>query len=220
MPTWLFAFWHQAAFWVSGTGLTFLSSLRTEGAHHIPRHGPAIFVSNHQSVLDPVLMGLAARRPLWHLARQTLFDSPLLALLMHSLNAVPVDQEGTGIQGLRQMLQLLREGKAVTLFPEGNRTHTGKLAKLMPGVSLLIKRSPAPIVPVGIAGSFDAWPRTNRLPRFAPLFLPAGLATMAVSVGRPLNPARFADMEREEILDELFHVLQKMQQKAERLRRR
>jgi 1-acyl-sn-glycerol-3-phosphate acyltransferase len=220
MPPWLSQSWHAAAFWVSGTGLTLFSSLRTEGAHHVPRRGPVILVSNHQSVLDSVLIGVAARRQLWHLARDTLFHPKWFAQIMRSFNAVPVNQEGTGIHGLRQMLQLLREGKAVTLFPEGQRTSTGRMQQLMPGVSLLIKRAPAPIVPLGIAGSFDAWPRTRWLPRLSPIFLPAGKATIAVSVGPPLDPRRYENMAREEMLADLFKVLQSMQEQAEKLRRR
>jgi 1-acyl-sn-glycerol-3-phosphate acyltransferase len=186
----------------------------------VPRRGPVLLVGNHQSVLDPALMGVAARRPLYHLARKTLFHPPWFAQLMRSFNAVPVDQDGTGIQGLRQMLQLLREGHAVTLFPEGERTPTGAMQPLKPGVSLLIKRAPAPIIPVGIAGSFDAWPRTRWWPSPAPLFLPPARGTIAVSVGAPLDPQSLARMDREALLAELFQVLQKMQQRAERLRRR
>ena len=79
MPPWLSQLWHATAFWVSGPAMTLLSSLRTEGSHHVPRTGPAILISNHQSVLDPLLMGLAARRQLWHLARHTLFHPPAFA---------------------------------------------------------------------------------------------------------------------------------------------
>ena len=78
---------------------------------------------------------------------------------MRSLNAVPVDQEGTGIHGLRADVTASGEGKAVTLFPEGNRTYNGSpCSRSRRGFILLIKRWPAPIVPVGIAGAFDAWP--------------------------------------------------------------
>jgi 1-acyl-sn-glycerol-3-phosphate acyltransferase len=220
MPRGDFSLWHRTSFWASGTALTFLFSLRTEGMHHVPRSGPAILVSNHQSMMDSLLLGLAARRPLWHLARKTLFHPAWFAKLMYSLNAVPVDQEGLGIEGLRQMLRLLREGRAVTLFPEGERTHTGSMQKLMPGVSLLIKRSPAPIIPIGIAGAFEAWPRTRMLPTPAPLFLPAGRGTIAVSVGPRLDPARFANLDRDAILADLSAVIQGMRQRAEKLRRR
>jgi 1-acyl-sn-glycerol-3-phosphate acyltransferase len=213
--------WYDATFWVSGTALTLVSSLRTEGAHHVPRTGPTLLIGNHQSVLDPVLMGLAARRRLSYLARKTLFDhSRLFSRLMLSLNAVPVDQEGTGLEGLRQMLHLLRAGRAVMMFPEGERTWTGAVQPLKPGVSLLIKRVPAPIVPVGIAGAFDAWPRTRTLPRPAPLFLPAGRASIAVSVGRPLDPRRFVGLPRDAVLSELAQVLRKAKERAEHLRGR
>jgi len=70
-----------------------------------------------------------------------------------------------------------------------------------------------------VAGAFDAWPRFRRFPIPAPLFLPPGKGTVAVCVGKPLVSRRFADMPRQQALDELFAKLQKVQQQAEKLRR-
>ena len=220
MPEWLSDLWYEANFWASMTALTLGFSLRTEGRHHVPRTGPALVVANHQSMLDPVLVGLASRRPLTFLARKTLFRNRAFALLIRSLNAIPVDQEGIGIEGLRLILQQLEAGKAVMVFPEGNRTWDGKLQELRAGVSLLIKRAPAPVIPVGIAGAFQAWPRWRTLPVAAPLFLPAGKGTLAVSVGPPLDPRRFLHKPRAVILSELAKELQRVADRAERLRRK
>ena len=75
-----------------------------------------------------------------------------------------------GKAGLQKTLALLDEGRAVLVFPEGERTHDGELEPFKAGISLLVKKVKAPIVPVGIAGAFDAWPRGRNRPRFAPLF--------------------------------------------------
>jgi 1-acyl-sn-glycerol-3-phosphate acyltransferase len=91
---------------------------------------------------------------------------------------------------------------------------------LKPGVLLLIKRCSAPIVPVGVAGAYDAWPRWRRYPRLAPLCAPAGKATLAVSVGPPIDPFSINQLARERALEELFKKLSMQQQRAERLRRK
>jgi 1-acyl-sn-glycerol-3-phosphate acyltransferase len=194
-------------------------SLRTEGMHRVPSTGPLLVISNHQSNLDPILIGLAARRPLRYLSKKALFDHPLFAWYIRCFRAIPVDQEGIGIEGLRLILQQLKAKRAVMVFPEGERTPNGRMQPLKPGIHLLIKRSPAPILPMGIAGAFHAWPRWRWFPKPAPLFLPAGAGAIAVSVGEPLDPSPYAAMPRARALAELREVLETMHQRAERLRR-
>lgn len=212
--------WYRLNFWVQGAALSLGFSLRTEGMRYVPRTGPAVLIANHQSFLDPSLVGVAARRRLCYLARKSLFKHRLVAWFIRSLNAVPVDQEGVGIEGLRVLLQKLREGEAVMIFPEGTRTPTGAVQPLMPGIHLLVKRAPAPIIPVGIAGAFEAWPSTRLLPVPAPLFVPAGRGTLAVAIGPPLDGRRLASLPREQVLQELREALQRMHERAEALRRK
>jgi 1-acyl-sn-glycerol-3-phosphate acyltransferase len=209
---------YESAYWLSMCAMTLGFSLRTAGRRHIPCTGPALLIANHQSFVDPVLVGLATRRHLSFLARQTLFRRPALAWLLRHLSAVPIDHEGVGKEGIKAILEQLRAGRAVVVFPEGTRSRDGKLQPLRPGVQLLIKRTEAPIVPVGIAGAYDAWPRTQHLPTPAPLFLPAE-GGIAVVVGKPLDAGPLAQLPRDRCLAELFAALGSVQQQAERLRR-
>jgi 1-acyl-sn-glycerol-3-phosphate acyltransferase len=212
--------WYETCFWSSGAAMTLGFSLRTEGMRNVPPSGPALLIANHQSFLDPDLVGLAARRHLCYLARKSLFRNKLFIWLIRSFGAVPIDQEGIGIDGIRDILEQLQAGRAVLVFPEGNRTHDGQMQPLRPGVSLLIKKAQAPVVPVGIAGAYDAWPRWRPLPIPAPLFLPEQKGTIAVSIGRPLDGRQMADLPREKLLADLFDELQKAHVRAERLRKR
>ncbi len=212
--------WYDLNYGVSFVGMTLGFSLRTEGRRHIPPRGPALVIANHQSFLDPLVVGLAARRRLRFLARKTLFRHAALAWYMSSLNAVPIDQDGTGIDGLRVGVKLLREGHGVVVFPEGSRTPDGSLHPLKPGIALLLKRAPAPVIPVGIAGAYDAWPIWRKYPIPAPLFLPPWKGTIAASIGPPIDPARLNALPREQLVAELLSVLQKMHARAERLRRK
>jgi 1-acyl-sn-glycerol-3-phosphate acyltransferase len=195
-------------------------SLRVEGRRFVPSSGPALLIANHQSFLDPALIAVATTRHLQFLARKGLFRIPLFGRLIASVNSVPVDQEGVAKEGLKTILELLKQGKAVLIFPEGERSFTGTMQPLKPGVMLLIQRSQAPIIPVGVAGAFNLFPRQHKLPRLAPLFLPAPQGGVAVSFGKPLDPRRFTEMPRAQALAELFDQIQAVQLQAEKLRRK
>jgi 1-acyl-sn-glycerol-3-phosphate acyltransferase len=206
--------------WLSFIGMTLGFSLRMHGRRRIPRRGPVLVLANHQSFFDPIVVGLAAPRPLISLARKTLFTPRWFGWLIHSLGAVPVDQEGVAKEGFKAILQHLLAGAAVVVYPEGTRTPTGALSPLKPGVQLLMKRARMPIVPVGIAGAFEALPYWEKVPKLSPMFLPAGKSAIAVWVGRPFDSRHFAGMPREKMLAELTMVLQDVKDRAERLRRR
>ncbi len=195
-------------------------SMRYEGTRHMPKTGPVLVIANHQSFLDPWLVGLAVQRRLTYLARKTLFRNRLFAALIRSLNAVPIDQEGVGKEGLKTVVAQLRHGKAVLVFPEGTRTPDGTMQPLRPGIHLLLKRARARIVPVGIAGAYDAWPIWRAFPVPAPLFMPARPGTVAIAVGSPMDSQRFSELSRENVLAELSSALQAIQARAEALRRR
>ncbi|HLJ96342.1 MAG TPA: lysophospholipid acyltransferase family protein [Gemmataceae bacterium] len=218
--SWPSYLWYQTSYWLSAAAMTFGFSLRTQGHQHVPRRGPALLIANHQSFMDPILVGLAVRRHAVFLARQSLFRHRWLARLMRSLDAVPVNQEGFAREGLKTILEQLQEGRVVGIFPEGERTADGQIHPLRPGIHLLIKKLAIPIIPVGIAGAYDAWPRWRAYPIPAPLFLPAGKGTIAVSVGRPLDSRQFAGQPRAQVLADLFVELQKQKDRAERLRRK
>jgi 1-acyl-sn-glycerol-3-phosphate acyltransferase len=216
---WASYLWYESWYWTVMATFTYAFSHRTEGHDNVPKRGPALLVANHQSFLDPLAIGLAARRHLTYLARKTLFTgNELFGKFLKSVNCVPVDQEGVATEGMKITIEQLKAGKAVLVFPEGERTLTGHMLPLKPGIHLIIKRSQAPIIPVGIAGAFHAYPRTAKYPKLSPIFLPTTAATVAVSIGKPLDPQRYAKMPREQALTELFDQIQHMELKAERLR--
>jgi 1-acyl-sn-glycerol-3-phosphate acyltransferase len=219
-PNWFSDFLYRTVFWTGGPYFLLANSLRTAGARHFPPTGPTLVLANHQSFFDPVLVGLAARRQMYFLARDTLFDAWGFGWLIRQLYAVPVDQEGTGLAGLKTTLQLLQAGRAVLVFPEGTRTPDGALHPLQPGIHLLIKRARPAIAPVGIAGAYDAWPSWRRWPGVAPLFQPPRKGTIAVCVGPTLNPDYYAQLPREQCVTELFEELRKVHDQAEHLRRK
>jgi 1-acyl-sn-glycerol-3-phosphate acyltransferase len=220
MRDWLSYLWYEVGYWASTVFLTLGFSLRHRGRHRIPRRGPALIIANHQSFLDPIAVGSAARRHLYYLARKTLFTNWLAGWYLRSVNVIPVDQEGIPKEGLRAILDQLQAGHAVLIFPEGERTYKGNVQPLKPGIQLLIKRTEAPIIPVGVAGAFDAFSRWRKWPLFSPRWRPATKGAIAVFIGRPLDPRHFRDWPRDRLLAELHQQLEIVKEQAERLRRK
>ena len=220
MSDWLKYVWWRIV-WVTSQAAMLLGwSLRIEGIRNIPSRGPVLVIANHQSFLDPTIVGVASRRQLSYLARKSLFRFTILRWLIYSLNGIPIDQEGIGKEGIKTILGQLQAGRGVVVYPEGERTLDGRTQSLKPGIVLLIKRVQAPIVPIGIAGAFEAWPRTQRWPTFAPLFLPVRKETIAVCVGEALDGRHYSDMPRDKILGELLGKIQEVESRAEALRRK
>lgn len=206
--------WPQAAYYRLVRGVCRLALLplarpRCHGQSLMPANGPALICANHQSFLDPVLVGTALRRPLNYLARETLFRFPL-GPLIRGLNAIPLDRDGGGMSGLREALRRLHEGEAVVVFPEGTRTADGELQPLQPGVAVLARRSKAPLVPIGIDGAFDVFPRGALLPR-------PGVVDLVV--GPPIPAERAASLRGAELVAELERSIRGCFEEARRRRR-
>ena len=131
----------------------------------VPLDGGVILASNHASYVDPPLIGTALGRHVNFLAREDLFGIPVLGRLLRDWDVVPVDRDGGGAVGLRAILERLLAGRAIVLFPEGTRTRDGKFQPVRSGIGLTVIKSSAPVVPVRIFGSYEAYGRHLRLPR-------------------------------------------------------
>ncbi len=127
--------------------------------------GGMLLASNHQSFLDPVLVGMVFREPIHFLARKTLFEVPAFGWMIDNLNAHPVVRESADTRALLTMLKVLRGGGKLLMFPEGTRTRDGSLAEFKTGAAAVALRVGVPVMPVCVEGAFEAWPRTRALPR-------------------------------------------------------
>ncbi len=140
----------------------------------LPYESGAILASNHQSFLDPVLVGLALEKPIHFMARSTLFKNPLFGMLIRSVNAFPVERDTADLKATRETLRRLKNGNFVVMFPEGTRTHDGSVIMPKPGFAMLASRAGVPIVPVVIKNSGLAWGRKDifisRLPRITVIY--------------------------------------------------
>lgn len=209
---------YRAAHWATFYTFTFGWSFRAAGRENIPPAGPVLLVANHQSFIDPVLVGLGATRAPTYLARSNLWDHRTLAHLIDYWGAVPIDR-GFGKEGLQTVLGELAKGRVVLMFPEGQRTRDGELQPLKPGVSLLVKRVTCPIVPVGVAGAYQAWPPHRKLPLAEPLWRASAGRGIGVAFGKPIDPARYKGAGRAEMLADLGDEIRVAYEAAQRIRR-
>jgi 1-acyl-sn-glycerol-3-phosphate acyltransferase len=146
-------------------------------AERVPLTGPVILAPNHASYFDPPLVGSGVRRQISFLARDSVFRVPVLAAILRSWKVVPVDRDGGTGRGLKQIMQRLDQGGAIILFPEGTRSRNGELNPARSGIGLTVIKSSAPVVPVRVFGTHDAYGPHRLVPRPRPV---------AVKYGQPL----------------------------------
>ncbi|MGQ0815547.1 MAG: lysophospholipid acyltransferase family protein [Gemmatimonadota bacterium] len=155
-----FCCWLARALWKGFGGST-----DVQGLEHIPKTGPFILISNHQSFLETMLIPAVIDRPIHAMAKSTQFNVPLFGWLMAKVFAFPVRRFEIDPQTVRYVLRRLSEGYGILLFPEGERTWTGELEPARLGVVRLALKANVPIVPTRVEGAFDAWPRWSKVPQ-------------------------------------------------------
>jgi 1-acyl-sn-glycerol-3-phosphate acyltransferase len=147
---------------------------RVYNDERVPLKGAVILAANHASFLDPPLVGSGLHRDINYLARKSLFRFPVLGWILRNVNAVPVDRDGGGAAGLRAIMDRLHAGGAIILFPEGTRTQDGRLQPARSGIGLTVIKSDAPVVPVRVFGTYEAWGRHVGFPRPLPVVVKYG----------------------------------------------
>lgn len=155
------------------------------GLENLPTRGGYIVASNHQSHLDPPIVGMHLPRQVRFFARKTLWNSWPFNWWLDAVGTIPVDRDGgRDVAAIRRVLRALEEGKAIILFPEGTRSKDGLLQEPKPGVGLFACKAQVPVVPARVFGSREAFGRGGR-PRLG--------TPVAVTYGRPLLPAAYDD---------------------------
>jgi 1-acyl-sn-glycerol-3-phosphate acyltransferase len=151
---------------------------------------PVIVAANHESYLDPPLIGMAFPARMRFVAWDGLFRIPILAPLIRTLGAVPVSQEDKNSAAalLRQVIGFIEGGSNVLIFPEGERSPDGNLMPFQGGAALIAAKTGAPIIPVWIDGTFEAYSIHMLLPR---------PGKITVTFGKPITPEGGAGSEKE-----------------------
>ena len=164
------------------------------GAEHVPASGPVIFAANHNSFADEFFIPIAARRQVFYFAKAEYFTAPglrgkAMAAFFRGMGQVPVERGDmrSAAAVIDVGVEVLTEGKALGIFPEGTRSPDGKLYKFRTGVARLALRTAAPVVPVGLVGTRDVQPPDSKRWHRCPV---------EVHFGAPLQFGHLADQER------------------------
>jgi 1-acyl-sn-glycerol-3-phosphate acyltransferase len=183
---------------------------RIEGLDHVPSSGAAIVAGNHLSFADHFLMPAILKRRITFLAKAEYFTGPgvkgrLTAFFFRSAGQIPVDRSGkeAGQAAIREGLGVLRKGELLGIYPEGTRSHDGRLYKGKVGVAVMALQAGVPVVPCAMIGTFEAQPPGRVIPRIRPI---------AIRFGKPLDFSRYAGMENEKavlraITDEIMYAV-------------
>jgi 1-acyl-sn-glycerol-3-phosphate acyltransferase len=139
--------------------------VEVEGLENIPRQGPFLLVPNHQSIMDPVVVQAFCPRIVHSMTKSTQFAHGFSRWLVPRLCGFPVRRYRIDPQAVRIVLRRLEEGQGVCIYPEGERTWDGTLQPFRRGTLRVLLRSGVPVIPVGVDGTYDVWPRWRRRPR-------------------------------------------------------
>jgi 1-acyl-sn-glycerol-3-phosphate acyltransferase len=159
-----------------GSAYRSLFGLKVVGRENLVLDGAVLVASNHESFLDPPLIGTLYRDEMFYLARKTLMKGPLLTWIYKAWNSIPVDQDRPDMTSLKAIIKLLNSGKRVLVFPEGERSLDGVIGVAQPGVGLIAVKSNAVIQPIRIRGAREALPRGSGRIRFNQISLHIGPA--------------------------------------------
>ncbi|MCA1216912.1 lysophospholipid acyltransferase family protein [Streptomyces sp. 8L] len=205
-------FYYILKYVLLGPPLRMLFRPRIEGLRHVPAHGAAIIAGNHLSFSDHLLMPAILRRRITFLAKAEYFTGRgpkgrLTAFFFRGAGQIPVDRSGrsAGQAAIAEGLGVLARGELLGIYPEGTRSHDGRLYKGKVGVAVMAIRAGVPVVPCAMLGTFELQPPGRKLPR-----IDGGRVT--IRFGEPLDFSRYAGLDGEKaavraVTDEIMYAI-------------
>ncbi|ALU92599.1 MULTISPECIES: lysophospholipid acyltransferase family protein [Streptomyces] len=203
-------FYYILKYVVLGPVLRLLFRPRIEGLENIPTGGAAIVAGNHLSFSDHFLMPAILKRRITFLAKAEYFTGPgikgrLTAAFFRSAGQIPVDRSGkdAGQAAIREGLGVLSKGELLGIYPEGTRSHDGRLYKGKVGVAVMAITAGVPVIPCAMLGTFEIQPPGQKLPK---------IKQVAIRFGEPLDFSRYAGMEDQKaairaVTDEIMYAI-------------
>lgn len=186
--------------------------LRRVHRERVPTTGAILVISNHQSFLDPMVNGVTVwDRQFTALARDSLFVGPF-GWILRSVSARPIKREGGDLEAMKGALAELEAGRVVIIYPEGTRSPDGNMTEFKRGVLLLLKRTKPTILPMGVDGTFAAWPRGQKLPSIR--------GKVVCVCGEPISGAELAALDSADALAAMRAAVSKAHDEARAIRAR
>ena len=184
-------------------------SIKIEEKEQLNQKGSLILAANHVSYLDPIVLGVAVKRPIHFITKKEVFKVPFLGFLARSLGAIPVDRNKANPTSIKKSFSLLKKGHILGIFPEGTRSLNGELLDLNAGLIKIALKTGSPIIPVGISGTFEIYPPKARMPSFFKR------KNIYIHFGKPI----YLDNTREKDIKYQKESLIKIQEKLKELTR-
>ncbi|MEV5203511.1 lysophospholipid acyltransferase family protein [Streptomyces sp. NPDC053720] len=203
-------FYHVLKYVFIGPLLRLFFRPRIEGLEHIPEDGAAIVAGNHLSFSDHFLMPAILKRRITFLAKAEYFTGPgvkgrLTAAFFRGIGQIPVDRSGkeAGQAAIREGLGVLSRGELLGIYPEGTRSHDGRLYKGKVGVAVMAIKGQVPVVPCAMVGTFEIQPPGQVVPR---------IRRVTIRFGEPLDFSRYAGLENQKaavraVTDEIMYAI-------------
>ncbi|MEM1173023.1 MAG: lysophospholipid acyltransferase family protein [Cyanobacteria bacterium P01_H01_bin.35] len=171
------------------------------GAENVPQQGPLVIVSNHASDLDPPILSVSVRRPVAYMAKEELFDVPILKQIINLYGAYPVKRGSADRSAIRSAINSLVEGWAAGIFLQGTRTPDGRITEPKLGAALVAAKAKVPLLPVCIWG-------THAVKRQG---LMANSVPITVRIGEVIPPPESTKKEELELVSQkCAHIINKM----------
>lgn len=151
------------------------------GIENIPKKGPFILAANHASYIDHFVLGYLIipflNKKLHFLAKKEHFDNIFKKAWHTYAGAIPIDRQSGGKEALKWAVKALKEGRIIAIHPEGTRSLTGKLQEAKTGTARLTLATKAPVIPIGLIGTFEILPKGKYIPK---------LKRAAMNIGKPM----------------------------------
>ena len=185
--------------------------IRVDGMPRYPRTGPVLVLSNHQSNLDPMILGCVCPRPVNYLAKKQLFSFKPLGWFLRWNDTIELDRKAS-LGGIKETMKRLKRKESVVMFPEGTRSVDGQLQPIKGGFCTLVKKTKVSIMPAAIDGAWDVLPRDSPIPNF--------LATIQVVLGKTIEPEEYLELSDEELTELLEEKIRECFEKAQAINKR
>jgi long-chain acyl-CoA synthetase len=183
--------------------------LRADGLENVPKAGPFILVANHCSYFDAFILATvlpyAVAQQIFYLGFEWFFRNRIMAWWARGVRVIPVDMDNYLVRALQASARILRDGKILCLFPEGERSADGRVRPFRKGTGILVRELGVPVLPAYITGAFEAWPRGQSWPRVHPLH---------VRLGAAISPAELLAGEGPQGVDEAETVVLRLRERV------
>ena len=184
-----------------------VGKVQVAGLEHIPGEGPFLLVANHQSYLDPMIIQTVVRREVYTMAKSTQFSDRLTGGILRRLKSFPVRRFETDPQAVRIALRRLGEGCGVGIYIEGERSWDGRLQAPRLGALRLILKAGVPVVPCGVSGAYDVWPRWDRALKRGTVRVRFGEPLLFPRLDRKAAREAALDATRDRLMGELARLV-------------